>query len=184
MQDQRQAWLGSARGANTSTSANQTGSNPGQAAGASGAQNSRAGLFVAAAGRPPTPSADASFASLTREMWENYLRDTVPLENRLISYSSDPGVVTNAMDEAGRDAQRAFTARAAVAQRGLRAQGLALDSEERGVVDRSTSLARSLADVNARNVARDATLARQQSILGNPSPAMGGSGTPWATGQK
>jgi hypothetical protein len=121
----------------------------------------------------PTGQADASFAALTREMWANYLRDTVPLENRLISYSSDPGVVTSAMDEAGRDARRAFSARAAAAQRGLRAQGLQLDEEERGAVDRSTSLARSLADVNAQNVARDTTTARQQSILGNPSPAIG-----------
>lgn len=141
------------------------------------------GLLRRGGSGAPANSADQAFASLTREMWSNYLRDTVPLENRLISYSSDPGVVTNAMDEAGRDARRAFESRAAVAQRGLRAQGLTLDADERGVVDRTTSLSRSLADVNAQNVARDTTLARQQSILGNPSPAGGGSATPWAQGR-
>jgi hypothetical protein len=118
------------------------------------------------------PSADQSFANLTRDMWSNYLRDFVPFENRLIDYSSDPAVVANAMDEAGRDARQAFDNRAAAATRGLRAQGLTLDAEEQAVVSRTGSLAKSLADVNARNVARDAAMARQQSILGNPSPGL------------
>lgn len=117
-------------------------------------------------------SADQTFANMTRQMWGDYVRNFVPYENRLIEYSSDPQVVTNAMAEASADARRSFSNRAAASQRGLRELGLTLDADEQRAVDRSNSLAASLADVNAQNVARDATRARQQSVLGNPAPTI------------
>lgn len=137
----------------------------------------------AAAAPLPTRSADQEFADLTRDMWANYMRTTVPMENRLISYSNDPGVVSRAMAEASGDARQAFANRSAALQRGLRAQGLTLDADEQRVVDRTSSLAGSLADVNAQNTARDVTRARQQSILGNPSPSTQGASALFAQGR-
>lgn len=121
---------------------------------------------------PSGMSAAQTYAALTREQWANYLRDTVPFENRLISYSNDPRVVTDAMSEASADAQQAFRNRAAVQQRGLRSLGVTLDPDEQRAAARSTSLAGSLADVHAQNVARDATMARQRSVLGSPVPTL------------
>ncbi len=58
-------------------------------------------------------------------------------------------------------------------QERLRGLGLTLSADEQHAMDRSTGLSRSLADVGAQNTARDQTLARQQSILGNPAPTIG-----------
>lgn len=115
---------------------------------------------------------DQTFAALTRQQWGDYVRNFVPYENRLIDYSSNPQVVADAMGDAGAAARQSFTNRAASSQRGLRELGLTLTPEEQSSVDRSTSLAGSLADVNAQNAARDATLARQRSVLGNPAPSI------------
>ncbi len=123
-----------------------------------------------AAGQGGGLSADQTFAALTRQQWQDWVRNFAPYEDRLIAYSSDPQVVTNAMADAGASARTAFANRAAASQRGLRELGLSLDPDEQRAVDRSNSLAASLADVQAQNTARDATRARQSSILGNPSP--------------
>lgn len=130
-------------------------------------QSNATAAFVA-----PGMSADQTYAALTRQQWQNYQQFSVPFENRLISYSSDPAVVTDAMREASTDARRAFASRATASQRGLREMGLSLDADEQRAVDRSRGLAASLADVHAQNTARDATLARQQSVLGNPTPTI------------
>ena len=127
---------------------------------------------VPAAAVAPTASADQTFAALTRQQWMSYLTNTVPFENRLIDYSNDPGVVADAMGEASADARRAFANRTASTQRQLRGLGLTLDADEQRASDRSTDLAASLSDVNAQNVARDATIARQRSVLGSPVPAL------------
>lgn len=127
------------------------------------------GLSMTAAGGP---SADQTFAALTRQQWADYMRNFVPYENRLISYSNDPSVVTDAMGEASADARQAFANRAASQQRQMRGLGLTLNADEQRAADRSTNLAASLADVNAQNTARDATVARQRSVLGSPVPTI------------
>ena len=120
----------------------------------------------------PTMSADQSFAQLTRQQWMNTLTGTGPFENRLIDYSNDPSVVSDAMSAASADARQAFTNSAASQQRQLRGLGLTLDADEQRASDRSTNLAASLSDVNAQNMARDATVARQRSVLGSPVPSI------------
>lgn len=117
-------------------------------------------------------SADNTFAALTRQQWQNYVRTFAPFEDRLISYATDPQVVTDAMGQASVDARQAFAAQASSQQRGLRSLGLTLSPEEQRAADRSTNLAASLADVNAQNGARDATVARQRSVLGSPVPTL------------
>jgi hypothetical protein len=117
-------------------------------------------------------TADQQFADLSRQQWQDYVKNFVPYENKLIEYSNDPQVVTDAMTGASADARRAFSSRSAASKRGLRELGLTLGADEQRAVDRSNSLAGSLADVSAQNAARDATLARQDSVLGNPSPTI------------
>lgn len=125
-----------------------------------------------AAAASPSLSADQSFAQLTRQQWLSYLTNTVPFEDKLIDYANDPSVVADAMSEASADARRSFAARAASQQRQLRSAGLTLDPDEQAAAERSTSLAASLADVGAQNAARDATTARQRTVLGSPVPAI------------
>lgn len=117
-------------------------------------------------------SADQTFAALTRQQWADVMRLYGPYEDRFISYSNDPRVVTDAMGEASADARRAFSNRAAVQQRELRSLGLSLSPDEQRAADRSASLSGALADVNAQNTARDVTLARQRSVLGSPVPTI------------
>lgn len=118
-------------------------------------------------------SANDTFAALTRDQWSSYVQNFVPFENKLIDYSNDPGIVTGAMNQASVDVNAAFANRQEASQRRLRGLGLTLDADEQRAATRSFGLARTLADVQGQNSARDATLARQQSIMGNPTPKVG-----------
>ena len=120
-------------------------------------------------GDPGHPVGDA-YAALTRDQWQTYVQNFVPVENKLISYATDPSVVTNAMSSASKDVTGAFDASQASGARRLRGMGLSLDTDEQKSADKSFGLAKSLADVGAQNTARDATVQRQQSIIGNPAP--------------
>lgn len=121
--------------------------------------------------KPPaaTPVGDA-YAALTREQWNTYVNNFVPIENKLIEYATDPAVVTNAMATASADVNAAFDAQQGAAGRRLRGLGMTLDADEQKASDRSYGLARSLADVGAQNTTRDTVRQRQQSVLGNPAP--------------
>lgn len=122
----------------------------------------------------PSTYATDTFAKLTRDQWQSYITNFVPYENKLIDYATNPGVVSGAMAEASADVNSAFDNRAGATGRRLGGLGLALDADEQKASTRSMGLARSLADVNAQNTTRDATIARQQSILGNPMPKIDG----------
>lgn len=115
-------------------------------------------------------SANDLYSVLTRQQWQDYVTNFVPYENKLIEYATDPSVVSNAMSEASQDVGQSFDNQAASSARQLRSLGLTLDGDEQRAAQRSLGLARSLADVNAQNTARDVTMARQRSILGNPAP--------------
>lgn len=124
--------------------------------------------------RPPpgygAGGAGSAYAALTREMWDSYLQNFVPIENRLIRYATDRNAPGLAMQEASVNVGEAFERRQEANARQMRGLGLTLDPEEQRAVDRSYGIARSLADVTAQNNARDTTIARQQQILGNPIP--------------
>lgn len=120
-------------------------------------------------------SAEDAYAAMTRQGWYNYMNTIgVPQENKLIAYATDPATVTDAMSSASSDATSAFDNQAANTQRNLTSLGLSLSPDEKAASDRDTNVARSLADVGAQNTARDQTMARQQAILGNPAPTLGG----------
>lgn len=126
----------------------------------------------APAGKPL--SAQETFAALTRAQWDQYLSDYVPLENLMINYAMDPNAVNSAVAEARRGVAQTFEAQQASNQRRLRGLGLTLDPEEQQAADRSTALARSLADVSAANLTADRVRGRQQALMGNPAPNVRG----------
>lgn len=109
-------------------------------------------------------------AAITRQQWADYVGTFIPIENSLIKYATDPGVVTEAMAEASQDVNSAFDAQQGATGRRLAGLGVTLSGDEQEAQTRSTGLMRSLADVQGQNLARDLTTQRQQSILGNPAP--------------
>lgn len=111
-----------------------------------------------------------NYAALTRDLWAQWTTNFLPYENKLIEYSSDPGVVDEAQAAASENVNMAFDAQKGATQRRLRGLGLTLDADEQEAADRGYGLARSLADVTAQNVAGARTRARQQGVLGNPVP--------------
>jgi len=117
-----------------------------------------------------------TFAALTRSQWADYVNTFVPLENQLIQYATDPGVVSDAMKKASTNVNQSFDATQASTARRLKGLGVTLSPEERDAQTRSYGLARSLADVQAQNLSRDMTMRRQQSVLGNPAPSAAAGG--------
>lgn len=117
-----------------------------------------------------------TFAALTRAQWADYTQNFVPLENQLINYATDPGVVSGAMQKASANINQAFDASEASTARRLKGLGVTLSQDEKNAQTRSYGLARSLADVQAQNLTRDMTMRRQQSILGNPAPSAAAGG--------
>lgn len=115
--------------------------------------------------------AGRSYEALTRSMWDSYVSNFIPYENRLIDYASDPAVVSDAMAEASGFVEKSFGAQQAATGRRLRGLGLTLDADEQKASDRSFGLSKSLADVTAQNVAGQLTRQRQQGVLGNPAPS-------------
>lgn len=120
--------------------------------------------------RLPKDYASQTFAALTRQQWDDYLRNFVPLENQIIEYATNPQTVNDAVMMARTDVANSFEAQQGINERRLRGFGLTLDADEQRAADRSMGLARSLADVTAANLTADRVRDRQQSLLGNPAP--------------
>lgn len=116
--------------------------------------------------------AQNAFAAITRQQWDDYLQNYIPIENRLISYAMDEDAPMQQAQRAGQDISSAFGRQRESTQRRLAGMGLQLTPEEQAAADKSSRLSESLATVGAMNNARDATLQRQQSVLGNPAPQL------------
>lgn len=110
------------------------------------------------------------YESVTRQQWANYVGTFVPIENKLIQYATDPTQASQAMAGAHTDIDNAFQAQEGATQRRLQGLGVQLSPDEQAAQTRSSGLTKSLADVQGQNTARDLTVQRQQSILGNPAP--------------
>lgn len=123
-------------------------------------------------GTQPASSQSASdiYAALTQEQWQNYVSVFVPIENQLIDYATDPNQVNLAMDAAHQNVEGAYSQQQGALERGFKGLGVTLTPEQKTSQTRQFGLSQALADVQGQNVARDLTLARQQSILGNPAP--------------
>lgn len=116
--------------------------------------------------------AQQTFAALTRQQWDDYLRNFVPLENLLIDYATSPQVVTDAVSNARADVAQSFDTQQGVTERRLRGLGLQLTPDEQRAQDRQMVLAKSLADVSAANLTTERVRDRQRSLLGNPAPSI------------
>jgi len=116
--------------------------------------------------------AQNAFAAITRQQWDDYLQNYVPLENRLIQYATDEQAPQDAAYLAGRGIGQQFDRQRESTQRRLAGMGLQLTPEEQAAADKSSRLNESLATVGAMNNARDATLDRQRSVIGNPTPQL------------
>ncbi len=119
-------------------------------------------------------NAARTFAALTREQWNTYLSQYVPIENQMIEYATSDATVGNAVTQARQNVSTAFDQQPAMQARQLRGLGLTLNEDEQRASTRATGLARSLADVNAANLTAQRVTDRQQSILGNPAPSISG----------
>lgn len=118
----------------------------------------------------PSTTASDTFAALTRERWADYVKTFVPIENQLIDYATNPNTVKNAMAGASANVNAAYGAQEGALGRRMQGLGLTLSADEQASAKLSTSLSRGLADAQGQNLARDATVQRQQSLLGNPAP--------------
>lgn len=131
----------------------------------------RNNLFGKRGGSAGTPVGDA-YAKLSRDMWDSYVTNFMPYENKLIEYATSPTVVSDAMSNASDIVDQSFDVQQASTQRRLKGLGLKLNEQEQAESTKSFGLARSLADVGAQNAVRDQTVARQKAILGNPVPTL------------
>jgi hypothetical protein len=114
--------------------------------------------------------ANDTFAAITRQQWHDYITNFVPIENKLISYATDPNEVSKAMSSASQGVQAAFSQQQGIQQREFKGLGITPDADTTQAMTRQTGLQASLADVQAQNTARDLTRQRQESILGSPAP--------------
>jgi hypothetical protein len=128
------------------------------------------GGIVETATRLPKDYSQQTYAALTRQQWDDYLRNFVPLENILIDYATDPQTVNDAVMQARTDVANSFEAQQGTQERRMRGLGISLDAQEQAAVDRRTGLARSLADVSAANLTTERVQDRQQALLGQPAP--------------
>lgn len=126
-------------------------------------------------GNQPQPVDDVgqAYAAMTRDAWATYVQTFMPFENKLIEYAGDSSQPVQAMQRASTTVNRVFDRQQADSADRLHSMGLTLDADEQAAVDRGYGLARTLADVGAQNRARETTVARQRSILGNPNPLGG-----------
>lgn len=119
--------------------------------------------------------AGRTYEAMTRDQWQTYLTQFVPIENQLIDYVMSPQTVQDAVTMARRNVSRSFGLQQQATERLMRSLGVELNEQEQQAMERRTGLAQALADVNAANQAVMRTEQRQRSILGNPVPnVMGG----------
>ena len=114
-------------------------------------------------------SAQDALAQFTRQQWQQYVSQFIPIENELIDYAMDPTVVQKNMDKALAGVRGSFDAQQGITQRRMRGLGIQLNPDEAAAAKRDTALQKGLAEVQAANVARDLTVDRQRSIMGGPA---------------
>ena len=85
--------------------------------------------------RPSKTSASDTFAALTRQQWDDYLTNFVPIEDMMIQYATDPQVVTDAVMNARSDVDQSFDAQAGISERRNRGLGITLNADEQRAAD-------------------------------------------------
>lgn len=115
-------------------------------------------------------SASDTYAALTRQQWADYVATYVPIENKLIEFATDATQPAKAMATASTAVQNAFRAQEGDFQRRMQGLGLSLTADEQAAQQRAAGLSKSLADVQAQNVAGAQTRNLQHGLMGAPAP--------------
>lgn len=115
-------------------------------------------------------SASNTYAALTRQQWADYVATYVPIENKLIEFATDATQPAKAMATASTAVQNAFRAQEGDFQRRMQGLGLSLTADEQAAQQRAAGLSKSLADVQAQNVAGAQTRNLQHGLMGAPAP--------------
>lgn len=105
-------------------------------------------------------------AALTRDQWNTYVANFMPVEDNLIKYAQNQALPAENAERAIAGVGQAFEQQQGISQRRMKAYGIQATPEQTAAIDRSTKLNKSLAEVQAGNTARDMTLQRQRSIMG------------------
>lgn len=117
-------------------------------------------------------SASNTYAALTRQQWADYVATYVPIENKLIEFATDATQPAKAMATASTAVQNTFRAQEGDFQRRMQGLGLSLTADEQAAQQRAAGLSKSLADVQAQNVAGAQTRNLQYGLMGAPAPDM------------
>jgi hypothetical protein len=118
---------------------------------------------------PQVSSAQAAYAAMTRDMWNQWVSQFIPIENTLIDYSSDVTLPAKNMQRAIEGVRSSFAGIGDLSRRLY--PGINLTPEEQKAADLQRNLAQAKAEVGAANIAHQRTLERQRGILGAPMPA-------------
>lgn len=114
--------------------------------------------------------ASNTYAALTRQQWTDYVSTYVPIENKLIGFATDATQPAKAMAAASQNVQNAFAAQEGDFQRKMQGLGVSLTADEQAAQQRAAGLSKSLADVQAQNVAQSQTRNLQYGLMGSPAP--------------
>ena len=117
-------------------------------------------------------AASNTYQALTRQQWADYVSTYVPIENTLIEFATDATQPAKAMQAASTAVQNSFKAQEGDFQRKLQGLGLTLTADEQAAQTRAAGLSKSLADVQAQNVAQVQTRNLQYGLMGSPAPDM------------
>lgn len=112
--------------------------------------------------------AAATHAAFTKDQWQNYISQFVPIENELIDWAMDPATVTKSRERAVSGIGQQYDVAQGAAERRRRGLGITLTPDEKASADRYSNLQKSLGEVQASNTARDLTVDRQRAIMGSP----------------
>lgn len=117
-------------------------------------------------GQAQTQNADSIFAGITREQYDNFIKEFEPLENQLIARSKTD---TSLIDQARKDAPAAARIQQGVAERNARRYGIGLLPDQimaqRGATERATALGASNAINNARLTQKDLNEGLQDNLI-------------------
>lgn len=113
-------------------------------------------------------------AGITKQQWQNYQNIYQPIENKLISYATNPNVIKDAQAAAGLNADRAAASSEMGLNKALRGQGVQLTPDQQQAVSRKMGLQASLGKINAMNKAGQQTYDTVTNVLSGGAPNVSG----------
>lgn len=124
--------------------------------------------FGGGGGEDNSHEAADKFAQLTRDQWDQWVNQFLPIEKTLIDYASDVTMPGQEATKAIGNVQAAFGQQSRASDLSMKTAGIQLNPDEQRALDRDRQISQSLAEVSAANSARQLTVDRQRSIAGAP----------------